>query len=84
MELTTPQVLSAFAAVVSAVIYLWKQQNKNHSKTEKDLKDCLQGHADANKNLFDLNGRMSRLEGEHEGIQNLASAVLKEIRGLKK
>ena len=83
MELSTAQVIAAFGAVISAVVYLWKQQTVHHTETKEQLKDCHQGHAEANEKLFDLNGRMSHLEGEHDGVEKMAAAVIKEVRSLK-
>lgn len=81
MEVSTAQVIGSFLAVISAVLYLWKQQVTHHAATERKLEACTKSHEEATNKLFELNGRMSHLEGEHSGITALAEAVLKEIRG---
>lgn len=83
MEVSTAQVIAAFVAVISAVLYLWKLQVSQHAETETQLKECQKSHDEATQKLFELNGRMSHLEGEHEGIKSLAASVIQEIQNLQ-
>lgn len=84
VSFTTLQIIGALGVLVSAIValsgaiaYLHKKQDSNQDKYETSRDEST-------KVMFDLNGRVNKLEGEKEGVEHMAQKVIDEIRQLER
>jgi hypothetical protein len=74
-----PAFATAGAALVIAIVELYRRVMKNTSTIFENLKKCEDRHLVRDKETLELAQKLSRLEGEHEGIKNLALQVLTAV-----
>lgn len=83
MELTKPEVIAAFGALIAVIGILWglvlmwiKDSNKRLKKYEDKVDE-------SHKEVVKLTGEVEFVKGKMDGISQLSRSVLDEIANLK-
>ena len=73
--------ITAVTTLVAVVGVLWRKMENHHTETVKDLRDQRKENKETNGRLIDLTEKVGHLEGHRDGVDDVASALIKEIRG---
>ncbi|PHS13462.1 MAG: hypothetical protein COA78_06915 [Blastopirellula sp.] len=91
MQLTPNEVIAVILALVSALLFLFRQMQDTSKKNgvvfeqryqeqKKKLETCEIGHKETNEKLFDLGGKVQYLMGKRDAVEEMADRVIKEIK----
>jgi len=69
-------IAGVICSLTAAIVELFRRITKNSKKIEEKLETCEQEHRRRDSEYLALSNKLSRMEGEQEGIKNLANQVL--------
>lgn len=82
MEFTPGTITATIGALVSAILYLWRQQVEAAKDTRSKLERTEKRLFDEGEKILDLTREVSLVKGRQEGVENLANQVLEIVRGV--
>ena len=87
MEFTNGQILSAAATLASIIAFFWHIIYSNHKIVATKLDKCESDHKESSKKMFEMHGRIERMEGERagvlKGVDKIAQDVIDEVRRIR-
>jgi hypothetical protein len=81
MEITPGTVSTTIGALVSAIVYLWRQQVEVARETRTKLERTEKRLLDEGEKILSLTREVSLVKGRQEGVEDLANQVLEIVRG---
>jgi hypothetical protein len=78
MDLITDKtvITGVVCSLVGAVLELWRRIAAHSKKIEEKLELCEKEHRRRDIEYLNLSNKLSKMEGEQEGIRNLANQIL--------
>jgi predicted nuclease with TOPRIM domain len=88
MVITIEHVILMVSGLCGIVAYIWKlfHDSTEHQKEidRSRLDNCEKERDETREEVKQLFGKVNRLEGKMEGIENLSLSVLDKLEGIKK
>ena len=86
MTLGIEYLIATVTGLCSVIGFLWRNHNKGlqaeRKRENKRLSDCEKERDQTRQEVKELFGKVNRLEGKMEGVENLSRSVLETLQGI--
>lgn len=79
MEIDATHIISAIAALVSALLFMFRLVQINNKETKIKLGECEASHKDTSDRLFEINGKVENLMGRKDAAEEMAERVINHL-----
>ena len=84
IDFSTGEILTAIGtALTAAIAALWRSHQQNHKDTKKQLLDQQELNKYTNERIIVLSEKVGEATGYKDGVDDIAAALISEIRGEK-
>lgn len=76
-------VVTAGVVLAGVISKLWAELKKGQEKSDKELVEQKKTNREINSKVIDLSERVGHATGYKDGVDDIASALIRQVRGEK-